>query len=119
MQALIQTANGEYKSPVQQIEIVQEPFIADSNKTWRKKINRAAGRSRLNAIRKTFSLEPHTFNEFPVWKRGLDIFGSLIGILLMAPFMAVIAMTIKLTSRGSVIYKQARIGHRGEAILYV
>ena len=46
-------------------------------------------------------------------KRVEDILLSIIAILLAAPFMLVIALVIKLTSPGSVFYKQERMSVRG------
>jgi len=47
------------------------------------------------------------------FKKVTDIFFSLIGIILLSPILISIAIAIKLTSKGPVIYKQARVGLRG------
>ena len=46
---------------------------------------------------------------FVVAKRILDILLSVIGLTLFAPFMAVLAIIIKSTDRGSVFYRQTRL----------
>lgn len=46
-------------------------------------------------------------------KRGLDIVGALLGLLLSAPVVLLAAIFIKLGSRGPVFYKQPRCGKRG------
>lgn len=46
-------------------------------------------------------------------KRALDLILSLIGLILLAPVMLVIAIAIKLDSPGPVIYRQPRVGRRG------
>ena len=46
-------------------------------------------------------------------KRTLDIVAGAIGLVLAIPLMAVIAMAIKLTSRGEVFYHQQRVGQQG------
>ena len=46
-------------------------------------------------------------------KRGIDIIGSLIGILLFSPLMLVTFLVIKATSPGPAIFKQIRLGYRG------
>ena len=46
-------------------------------------------------------------------KRALDIVAGLIGLVLAIPVMAVIAIAIKLTSRGEVFYHQQRVGQHG------
>lgn len=47
-------------------------------------------------------------------KRALDISGALIGIVLTAPFFLIIAICIKLTDRGPIIYKQTRLTKDGK-----
>ena len=44
------------------------------------------------------------------FKRLFDMICSLAGILVFAPFMLIIALVIKLTSQGPVLYTQARVG---------
>ncbi len=43
-------------------------------------------------------------------KRAVDIVGALVGIVLFSPVMAVVAILIKLTSPGPVIFCQERVG---------
>jgi exopolysaccharide biosynthesis polyprenyl glycosylphosphotransferase len=46
-------------------------------------------------------------------KRALDVSASLFGLLLLAPFFALIGLLIKLDSRGPVFFRQVRMG-RGD-----
>jgi len=46
-------------------------------------------------------------------KRGLDLAGALAGGILLLPVFALIALGIKLTSRGPVFYRQERVGRDG------
>lgn len=48
-------------------------------------------------------------------KRLVDLVGGVICIIIFSPLMLVIALLIKLTSRGPVIYAQERIGYRNRA----
>jgi exopolysaccharide biosynthesis polyprenyl glycosylphosphotransferase len=48
-------------------------------------------------------------------KRGLDICVSVMALLLLAPLMTLIALGIKLTSPGPVLFRQKRIGRHGVA----
>jgi len=48
-----------------------------------------------------------------ILKRGLDIIGSIAGILLLSPLMLITALAIRLTSPGPAIFKQVRLGIRG------
>ncbi len=47
-------------------------------------------------------------------KRSLDTLISAAGLILAAPVMLLIAIAIKLDSRGSVIFSQARVGMKGK-----
>jgi exopolysaccharide biosynthesis polyprenyl glycosylphosphotransferase len=46
-------------------------------------------------------------------KRSLDIIGALVGILLFSPLALLIALVIKSTSSGAIIFRQTRSGKRG------
>lgn len=52
-------------------------------------------------------------------KRALDIIGSLMAILLLAPVFLVIAAAIKLTSKGPVLFRQTRVGHYGKQFTFL
>ena len=47
-------------------------------------------------------------------KRLLDLVGSAVLLLVLSPVFLVIAIAVKLTSRGPAIFKQERIGRNGE-----
>lgn len=46
-------------------------------------------------------------------KRAMDIVLAFIGLMLMAPFMVLIAIAVRLTSPGPVFYHQCRVGYQG------
>jgi exopolysaccharide biosynthesis polyprenyl glycosylphosphotransferase len=46
-------------------------------------------------------------------KRAMDVVLSTIGLVFASPILAIIAIAIKLDSRGSVFFRQTRIGHAG------
>ncbi len=48
------------------------------------------------------------------FKRVIDIFGSMGGILLLSPLLLIIAGVIKTTSKGPVFFKQQRVGKHGK-----
>jgi putative colanic acid biosysnthesis UDP-glucose lipid carrier transferase len=52
-----------------------------------------------------------------VRKRAMDVVLSSLALLLAWPLMLLIALTVKLTSRGPVLFKQRRYGLHGEEIL--
>lgn len=43
--------------------------------------------------------------------RFLDLFFSIIGVIVIAPVLLIIAILIKITSKGPIIYKQKRVGY--------
>lgn len=53
----------------------------------------------------------HAFNN--ALKRGIDIIGAVIGLILFAPVIAVFCLMVRLESRGPVFYRQRRIGLNG------
>jgi lipopolysaccharide/colanic/teichoic acid biosynthesis glycosyltransferase len=46
-------------------------------------------------------------------KRAMDIAGSLLALVLLSPLLLLIALAIKLTSKGPVIFRQERLGRNG------
>jgi len=46
-------------------------------------------------------------------KRSMDIVGSIVALILCCPLFVVIALAIKLTSKGSIVFKQERVGRYG------
>lgn len=85
--------------------------------------------ARLLTIRQELAIELQRFillwryqnavPPFALWwrlflKRTIDLTGSVIGVVVGVPVLAVIAVIIKLDSRGSVIYAQERVGRFGD-----
>ena len=46
-------------------------------------------------------------------KRGLDIVGSAMALIVLSPLMGVLALLIKLSSKGPILFRQSRVGYRG------
>ncbi len=57
----------------------------------------------------------------PAWqenvKRLLDVVGSILAIIILSPFFIVLAIAIKLGSKGPILYKQERIGKFGKPFM--
>lgn len=66
----------------------------------------AVGRSKLIDLRST----PLDNLGWAICKRGMDIVGSLILIILTSPVMLITAIGVKLSSPGPILFKQERIG---------
>jgi lipopolysaccharide/colanic/teichoic acid biosynthesis glycosyltransferase len=54
-----------------------------------------------------------------VVKRSMDIAGSLFALVLVSPLFIIIALIIKLTSRGPVLFRQDRVGQHGRKFTFV
>jgi lipopolysaccharide/colanic/teichoic acid biosynthesis glycosyltransferase len=46
-------------------------------------------------------------------KRGLDVLGSATALFLLSPLMGTLALLIKLSSKGPILFRQPRVGYRG------
>lgn len=60
----------------------------------------------------TFTNIPHNHYQLAI-KKLMDVLVSLVVIIAFSPVFIIISVLIKLTSRGPVIFKQARVGLRG------
>ncbi len=47
-------------------------------------------------------------------KRIMDLVCSILGLILLSPFMMIIAVAIKWESKGDIIFKQQRVGYHGK-----
>ena len=53
---------------------------------------------------------PHLSGSSRLLKRSLDLVGSALGLILLSPLFLVVAVLIKLDSRGPVFFRQVRMG---------
>jgi exopolysaccharide biosynthesis polyprenyl glycosylphosphotransferase len=54
-----------------------------------------------------------------VVKRLIDIAGALFGLIIFFPIMLIIAVAIKLTSKGPLLFQQERMGFQGKKFLFL
>jgi lipopolysaccharide/colanic/teichoic acid biosynthesis glycosyltransferase len=47
-------------------------------------------------------------------KRAIDVAGALTGLLLLLPLLAIIAVLVRLTSRGPILFVQSRVGRANQ-----
>jgi lipopolysaccharide/colanic/teichoic acid biosynthesis glycosyltransferase len=52
-------------------------------------------------------------------KRLMDIMGSMLGLILCLPVIAIIALAIKMTSKGPVLFRQVRLGQYGRKFTFL
>ncbi len=53
------------------------------------------------------------------FKRSVDIVGSLFAIILLSPVFGVVALLVKLTSDGPMLFRQTRVGQFGESFTFL
>ncbi len=56
--------------------------------------------------------------KIPVWKRHLDILGSIAGLIILAPLFVLVWLIIKIVSPGPALFKQVRIGYGGKPFTF-
>ena len=66
----------------------------------------------LIAIQQTGS----SLSIYKYMKRGIDIILSLLGIILLSPIFMIVALAIKIDSKGPIIFTHKRIGKNGKVI---
>jgi len=54
-----------------------------------------------------------------VLKRAMDVAGSLLALLILLPLFLAIALLIKRSSKGPVIFRQERVGYRGQTFVFL
>lgn len=59
-------------------------------------------------------LHPSVFGPGALFKRVMDILGALVGLVLFAPLLVLVAIAIRLESPGPVLFRQKRVGLNGE-----
>ncbi len=53
-------------------------------------------------------------SHYPGAKRALDLVGSLVALIITLPLWVVVALLIRCTSRGPVLFRQSRVGRDGQ-----
>ena len=63
------------------------------------------------------STVPTTYicKSYPAWKRCLDVGLALLGLVISTPIILIVAIAIKLTSKGPIFFRQMRAGQFGNA----
>lgn len=56
---------------------------------------------------------------FSVTKRVMDISGSLLLLTIFSPLLLIVAVTVKVSSRGPILYRQQRVGQYGKPFTFL
>lgn len=92
---------------------VQGVRVDDAHTT----ISALTGRIWLETVKPSWFVFTDGFRRSPVTmiaKRTIDLVAGVVGLLLSLPVMAVVAIVIRLDSKGPIIYRQTRVGLRGK-----
>jgi len=92
---------------------VQGVRVEDAHST----ISSLSGRVWLNTVQPSwfvFSDGFHRSRTTLVLKRMIDLTCAIIGLTLSLPIMVILALAIKVDSKGPAIYRQKRVGYRGQ-----
>ncbi|WP_346239110.1 sugar transferase [Niabella insulamsoli] len=101
-------------------ELHQKALEAKANDIYFRPFNTELIFERVNFLIKFKLLKPHDANKLsaknleyhmPLSKRLFDILASTVAILILSPVFILVAILIKLESRGPVIYKSKRAGN--------
>ncbi len=74
------------------------------------------GKIAVENLRPSWLIFSTGFRKTPVLlaiKRAMDIVGACLGLLLALPIMAVVALAVRLSSPGAILYEQERVGLNG------
>src|SRR4051794_17229043 len=52
-------------------------------------------------------------------KRAIDVIGALLGLVLLSPVLLAIALLVRLSSPGPVVFRQLRQGHGGQPFWFL
>ena len=77
------------------------------------------GRPSNPALYPDLSKQASTKQPLLILKRTIDIVGALILLALSFPFCLAIAIAIKATSRGPILFRQMRVGHHGRQFQFL
>jgi len=77
------------------------------------------GRPSNPALYPDISKQATTKQPLLILKRTIDIVGSLILLAIFLPFCVAIAIAIKVTSNGPILFRQMRVGHHGRQFQFL
>jgi lipopolysaccharide/colanic/teichoic acid biosynthesis glycosyltransferase len=105
------------KTPSPEVEVYSYPFVdkklscAISPSVNCRKENNTSQTKDETGKRPVQDIRPFLVKRMPVWKRCLDIAGSLLGLLFFSPVFLFAMFLIKLVSPGPVFFRQERVGY--------
>ncbi len=104
------SADEFFADAVKEEERINEPAPVFEHFDWKTEYSDEYYRAYIDNFEQT--TKKRYFYRFV--KRFFDIFASLLGLIIASPFMLIIAIAIKIESRGPIIFKQKRVGKNGK-----
>ena len=80
-------------------------------------VSSLSGRIWLDMVRPSWFVFSDGFNRSrltPIWKRIIDLAFGLLGLLLASPLMLLVAIAVRLDSKGPIFFSQTRVGYKGK-----
>jgi lipopolysaccharide/colanic/teichoic acid biosynthesis glycosyltransferase len=68
--------------------------------------------------RPVYNLEEVLVAPTPFWKRAMDILGSGLALICLAPLLGLLALLVRLSSPGPIIFRQQRVGAGGRPFTF-
>jgi sugar transferase (PEP-CTERM system associated) len=111
---IVATSDRNGKLPVEQLLALKSRgvLIQDASEVY----EAITGKVPLESLRLGWLVFSPSFSDFRfvlIYKRLAAVLVSVVGLLLSLPLIPLVALAIKLSSRGPVLYRQKRVGRRG------
>ena len=111
---IVATGDRKGKLPVEQLLAVKSNgvMIQDATEVY----EAITGKVPLESLRLGWLLFSPSFSDFRfvlIYKRVASVLISVIGLVLSIPLIPLVALAIKLSSRGPILYSQKRVGRNG------
>lgn len=94
--------------------VLINPSIDNENFEVEDQIINLTTKAEVLSIAKEYGFKVKGGKIYGFFKRAFDIFASLLAIIILSPLLLIIALLVKCTSEGPIIYKSKRVGRYGK-----
>lgn len=108
------TDRGHNQQKIRGSDKREEESVETADQSVGTEVKSFSSAKQSSAHRPVEGIEPILARKMPFYKRGMDVFGALFGIILLTPLFLVIALLITIVSPGPIFFKQERIGYFGK-----
>jgi lipopolysaccharide/colanic/teichoic acid biosynthesis glycosyltransferase len=110
--ALSKTLSGEQKN---QLKVTCHVFPED----WHERDSDDSTGTKESAVHPDLLHDSDPKRLALLIKASMDVVGSLVALILASPFLLAIAVAIKLTSKGPILFRQQRVGQYGRKFTFL